>query len=142
MNSIEGKRGEPRPRPPFPAVKGLFGKPTVLNNVETYANIPQIILKGAKWYASMGTERSKGTKVFALGGKINNTGLVEIPMGTPLRTVIYDIGGGIPGGKKFKAVQTGGPSGGCIPAEHLDIPIEYDTLIEICLLYTSDAADD
>ena len=131
MNSIEGKRGEPRPRPPFPAVKGLFGQPTVLNNVETYANIPQIILKGAKWYASMGTERSKGTKVFALGGKINNTGLVEIPMGTPLRTVIYDIGGGIPGGKKFKAVQTGGPSGGCIPAEHLDIPIEYDTLIEI-----------
>ena len=131
MNSIEGKRGEPRPRPPFPAVKGLFGKPTVLNNVETYANIPQIILKGAKWYASIGTERSKGTKVFALGGKINNTGLVEIPMGTPLRTIIYDIGGGIPGGKKFKAVQTGGPSGGCIPAEHLDIPIEYDTLIEI-----------
>ena len=131
MNSIEGKRGEPRPRPPFPAVKGLFGKPTVLNNVETYANIPQIILKGAKWYSSIGTERSKGTKVFALGGKINNTGLVEIPMGTPLRTIIYDIGGGIPGGKKFKAVQTGGPSGGCIPAEHLDIPIEYDTLIEI-----------
>ena len=131
MNSIEGKRGEPRPRPPFPAVKGLFGKPTVLNNVETYANIPQIILKGAKWYASIGTERSKGTKVFALGGKINNTGLVEIPMGTPLRTIIYDIGGGIPNCKKFKAVQTGGPSGGCIPAEHLDIPIEYDTLIEI-----------
>ena len=131
MNSIEGKRGEPRPRPPFPAVKGLFGKPTVLNNVETYANIPQIILNGAKWYSSIGTERSKGTKVFALGGKINNTGLVEIPMGTPLRSVIYDIGGGIPGGKKFKAVQTGGPSGGCIPAEHLDIPIEYDTLIEI-----------
>ena len=131
MNSIEGKRGDPRPRPPFPAVKGLFGKPTVLNNVETYANIPQIILKGAKWYSSIGTERSKGTKVFALGGKINNTGLVEIPMGTPLRTIIYDIGGGIPNGKKFKAVQTGGPSGGCIPAEHLDIPIEYDTLIEI-----------
>ncbi|MDO4482953.1 MAG: NADH-quinone oxidoreductase subunit NuoF [Clostridia bacterium] len=131
MNSIEGKRGEPRPRPPFPAVKGLFGKPTVLNNVETYANIPQIILKGAKWYSSIGTERSKGTKVFALGGKINNTGLVEIPMGTPLRTIIYDIGGGIPNGKKFKAVQTGGPSGGCIPADHLDIPIEYDTLIEI-----------
>ncbi len=131
MNSIEGKRGEPRPRPPFPAVKGLFGQPTVLNNVETYANIPQIILKGAAWYASIGTERSKGTKVFALGGKINNTGLVEIPMGTPLRTIIYDIGGGIPNGKKFKAVQTGGPSGGCIPAEHLDIPIEYDTLIEI-----------
>lgn len=131
MNSIEGKRGEPRPRPPFPAVKGLFDKPTMLNNVETYANVPQIILKGAKWYASMGTERSRGTKVFALGGKINNTGLVEIPMGTPLRTIIEDIGGGIPGGKKFKAVQTGGPSGGCIPAEHLDIPIEYDTLIEI-----------
>ncbi len=131
MNSIEGKRGEPRPRPPFPAVKGLFGKPTMLNNVETYANVPQIILKGAKWYASMGTERSRGTKVFALGGKINNTGLVEIPMGTPLRTIIEDIGGGIPNGKKFKAVQTGGPSGGCIPAEHLDIPIEYDTLIEI-----------
>ena len=131
MNSIEGKRGEPRPRPPFPAVKGLFGQPTVLNNVETYANIPQIILKGAAWYSSIGTERSKGTKVFALGGKINNTGLVEIPMGTPLRTIIYDIGGGIPNGKKFKAVQTGGPSGGCIPAEHLDIPIEYDTLIEI-----------
>lgn len=131
MNSIEGKRGEPRPRPPFPAVKGLFGKPTVLNNVETYANIPQIILNGAKWYASIGTERSAGTKVFALGGKINNTGLVEIPMGTPLRTIIYDIGGSIPGGKKFKAVQTGGPSGGCIPAEHLDVPIEYDTLIEI-----------
>ncbi len=131
MNSIEGKRGEPRPRPPFPAVKGLFGKPTMLNNVETYANVPQIILKGAKWYASMGTERSRGTKVFALGGKINNTGLVEIPMGTPLRAIIEDIGGGIPGGKKFKAVQTGGPSGGCIPAEHLDIPIEYDTLIEI-----------
>ena len=131
MNSNEGKRGEPRPRPPFPAVKGLFGKPTVLNNVETYANVPQIILKGAQWFRSMGTERSAGTKVFALGGKINNTGLVEVPMGTPLRTVIYDIGGGIPNGKKFKAVQTGGPSGGCIPAEHLDIPIEYDTLIEI-----------
>ena len=131
MNSIEGKRGEPRPRPPFPAVKGLFGKPTVLNNVETYANIPQIILKGAKWYAAMGTERSKGTKVFALGGKINNTGLVEIPMGTPLRTVVYDIGGGIPGGKKFKAVQTGGPSGGCIPADYLDIAIDYDSLTAI-----------
>ncbi len=131
MNSIEGKRGEPRPRPPFPAVKGLFGKPTVLNNVETYANIPQIILKGADWFKSFGTEKSTGTKVFALGGKINNTGLVEVPMGTPLREVIYDIGGGIPNGKKFKAVQTGGPSGGCIPAEHLDIPIEYDTLISI-----------
>lgn len=131
MASIEGKRGEPRPRPPFPAVKGLFGKPTMLNNVETYANVPQIILKGADWFASMGTERSKGTKVFALGGKINNTGLVEVPMGTPLREIIYDIGGGIPNGKKFKAVQTGGPSGGCIPAEYLDISIEYDTLLEI-----------
>ncbi|MBQ8081980.1 MAG: 4Fe-4S binding protein, partial [Clostridia bacterium] len=131
MTSIEGHRGEPRPRPPFPAVKGLFGQPTMLNNVETYANIPQIILKGSQWFASMGTEKSKGTKVFALGGKINNTGLVEIPMGTPLRKVIYDIGGGIPNGKKFKAVQTGGPSGGCIPAEHIDIPIEYDSLIQI-----------
>lgn len=131
MNSIEGKRGEPRPRPPFPAVKGLFGKPTMLNNVETYANIPQIILKGAKWYSSIGTPRSSGTKVFALGGKVTNTGLVEIPMGTPLRTIIYDIGGGIPNGKKFKAVQTGGPSGGCIPADKLDVPIEYDTLIQI-----------
>ena len=131
MTSIEGKRGEPHPRPPFPAVKGLFGKPTILNNVETYANIPQIILKGAEWFASMGTENSKGTKVFALGGKITNTGLVEIPMGTTLRTVIEDIGGGIPNGKKFKAAQTGGPSGGCIPAEHLDIPIDYDNLISI-----------
>ena len=129
--SIEGCRGEPRPRPPFPAIKGLFGKPTMLNNVETYANVPQIILKGADWFAEMGTERSKGTKVFALGGKINNTGLVEVPMGTPLREIIYDIGGGIPNGKKFKAVQTGGPSGGCIPTEHLDISIEYDTLLEI-----------
>ena len=115
MTSIEGHRGEPRPRPPYPANKGLFGKPTLLNNVETYANIPQIILKGADWFASMGTEKSKGTKVFALGGKINNTGLVEIPMGTTLREIIYDIGGGIPGGKAFKAAQTGGPSGGCIP---------------------------
>ena len=131
MNSIEGKRGEPRPRPPFPAVKGLFGKPTVLNNVETYANIPQIILKGAKWFRSIGTEKSPGTKVFALGGKINNTGLVEVPMGTPLREVIYDIGGGIPNGKKLKAVQTGGPSGGCIPVDHIDVPIEYDTLIQL-----------
>ena len=131
MTSIEGKRGEPHPRPPFPAVKGLFGKPTILNNVETYANIPQIILKGAEWFASMGTEKSKGTKVFALGGKITNTGLVEIPMGTTLRTVIEDIGGGIPNDKKFKAAQTGGPSGGCIPAEHLDIPIDYDNLISI-----------
>lgn len=131
MTSIEGKRGEPRPRPPFPAVKGLFGKPTLLNNVETYANICQIILKGADWFTSMGTEKSKGTKVFALGGKIVNTGLVEIPMGTTLRTVIEDIGGGIPNGKKFKAAQTGGPSGGCIPAEHLDIPIDYDNLVSI-----------
>ncbi len=131
MTSIEGKRGEPRPRPPFPAVKGLFGKPTILNNVETYANIPQIILNGADWFASMGTEKSKGTKVFALGGKINNTGLVEIPMGTTLRTVIEEIGGGIPNGKHFKAAQTGGPSGGCIPASHMDIPIDYDNLISI-----------
>ena len=131
MNSIEGKRGEPRNRPPFPANKGLFGKPTVLNNVETYANIPQIILKGADWFASMGTERSKGTKVFALGGKVVNTGLVEIPMGTTLREVVEDIGGGCPNGKKFKAAQTGGPSGGCIPPQYLDIPIDYDNLIEI-----------
>ena len=131
MTSIEGNRGEPRPRPPFPAEKGLFQKPTILNNVETYANIPQIILKSADWFASMGTEKSKGTKVFALGGKINNTGLVEVPMGTTLRTVIEEIGGGIPNGKKFKAAQTGGPSGGCIPAEHFDIPIDYDNLIGI-----------
>ncbi|MCH5203836.1 MAG: NADH-quinone oxidoreductase subunit NuoF [Oscillospiraceae bacterium] len=131
MTSIEGNRGEPRPRPPFPAVKGLFGKPTILNNVETYANVCQIILNGADWFASMGTDKSKGTKVFALGGKIHNTGLVEVPMGTTLRTVIEDIGGGIPNGKKFKAAQTGGPSGGCIPAEHLDIPIDYDNLISI-----------
>ena len=131
MTSIEGKRGEPRPRPPFPAVKGLFESPTILNNVETYANIPRIILQGAEWFASMGTEKSKGTKVFALGGKITNTGLVEIPMGTTLRTVIEEIGGGIPNGKKFKAAQTGGPSGGCIPAEHMDIPIDYDNLISI-----------
>ena len=131
MTSIEGHRGEPRPRPPFPAEKGLFQKPSVLNNVETYANIPQIILNGPEWFASMGTEKSKGTKVFALGGKITNTGLVEVPMGTTLRTVIEEIGGGIPNGKKFKAAQTGGPSGGCIPAEHLDIPIDYDNLISI-----------
>ena len=131
MTSIEGHRGEPRPRPPFPAEKGLFGKPSVLNNVETYANIAQIILNGPEWFASMGTEKSKGTKVFALGGKITNTGLVEIPMGTTLREIIEDIGGGIPNGKKFKAAQTGGPSGGCIPAEHLDVPIDYDNLIAI-----------
>jgi NADP-reducing hydrogenase subunit HndC len=131
MTSIEGNRGEPRPRPPFPAQKGLFGKPTILNNVETYANIPQIILNGSEWFASMGTEKSKGTKVFALGGKIKNTGLVEIPMGTTLREVVEQIGGGIPDGKKFKAAQTGGPSGGCIPVEHFDIPIDYDNLIGI-----------
>ncbi|MEG1527845.1 MAG: NADH-quinone oxidoreductase subunit NuoF [Clostridia bacterium] len=131
MTSIEGNRGEPRVRPPFPAVKGLFAKPTILNNVETYANIAQIINKGADWFKTMGTERSRGTKVFAIGGKIVNTGLVEIPMGTTLREVIYEIGGGIRNGKKFKAVQTGGPSGGCIPAAHLDIPIEYDKLIEM-----------
>lgn len=131
LNSIEGRRGEPRPRPPFPAVKGLWGKPTLLNNVETYANITQIILNGADWFASMGTEKSKGTKVFALGGKINNTGLVEIPMGTTLREIIEEIGGGIPNGKKFKAAQTGGPSGGCIPAHLIDTPIDYDSLIQI-----------
>ena len=131
MVSIEGNRGEPRPRPPFPAQKGLFGKPTILNNVETYANIPQIILNGPEWFAAMGTEKSKGTKVFALGGKINNTGLVEVPMGTTLREIIEEIGGGIPNGKKFKAAQTGGPSGGCIPTEHYDIPIDYDNLLAI-----------
>ena len=131
MTSIEGNRGEPRPRPPFPALKGLFQKPTILNNVETYANIPQIIVNGPEWFASMGTEKSKGTKVFALGGKIHNTGLVEIPMGTTLREIIEEIGGGVPNGKKFKAAQTGGPSGGCIPAEHLDIPIDYDNLLSI-----------
>ncbi|MBQ6421188.1 MAG: NADH-quinone oxidoreductase subunit NuoF [Clostridia bacterium] len=129
MTSIEGNRGEPRPRPPYPAVKGLFGKPTTENNVETFANIPQIILKGASFFNSMGTERSKGTKVFALGGKINHTGLVEIPMGTTLREIVEDIGGGIPNGKKFKAAQSGGPSGGCIPASLLDIEIDYDNLI-------------
>jgi NADP-reducing hydrogenase subunit HndC len=131
MTSIEGKRGEPRTRPPFPAVKGLWEKPTILNNVETYANIPVILLKGADWFSSIGTEKSKGTKVFAVGGKINNTGLVEIPMGTTLREVIYDIGGGIPKGKKFKAAQTGGPSGGCIPNSHIDTPIDYDNLIAL-----------
>ena len=131
MTSIEGNRGEPSPRPPFPAVKGLFGAPTVLNNVETYANIPQIILKGVDWFRSMGTEKSKGTKVFALGGKIKNTGLVEVPMGTTLRQIIEEIGGGIPNGKKFKAAQTGGPSGGCIPAHLIDTPIDYDNLLEI-----------
>ncbi len=135
MTSIEGNRGEPRPRPPYPAVKGLFGKPTTENNVETFANIPQIILNGAEWFASMGTEKSKGTKVFALGGKINNTGLVEIPMGTTLREIIDNIGGGVPNGKKFKAAQTGGPSGGCIPASLIDTPIDYDNLTAIgCMM--------
>ncbi len=135
MTSIEGNRGEPRPRPPYPAVKGLFGKPTVENNVETFANVPQIILKGAKWFASMGTERSKGTKVFALGGNINNTGLVEIPMGTTLRHIIDDIGGGIPNGKKFKAAQTGGPSGGCIPESLIDTEVDFDNLTAIgCMM--------
>ncbi len=131
MNSTEGKRGEPRPRPPCPAVKGLFAKPTLLNNVETYANIPVIINNGAEWFQQIGTEKSKGTKVFALGGKINNTGLVEVPMGTTLREIVEEIGGGIPNGKKFKAAQTGGPSGGCIPATHLDTPIDYDSLMNI-----------
>ncbi|NJD04557.1 MAG: NADH-quinone oxidoreductase subunit NuoF [Ruminiclostridium sp.] len=131
MTSIEGKRGEPRSRPPFPAVKGLWQKPTILNNVETFANIPPIIMKGAEWFSGIGTEKSKGTKVFAVGGKINNTGLVEVPMGITLREIIYDMGGGIPGGRKFKAAQTGGPSGGCIPASHLDTKIDYDSLIQI-----------
>ena len=131
MTSIEGKRGEPRCRPPFPALKGLFGKPTILNNVETYANVAQIILNGADWFRSMGTEKSKGTKVFALGGKIKHTGLVEVPMGTTLREIVEEIGGGVPNGRKFKAAQTGGPSGGCIPAEHFDVPIDYDNLIAI-----------
>ncbi len=135
MTSIEGNRGEPRPRPPYPAVKGLYGKPTVENNVETFANIPQIILRGADWFASMGTENSKGTKVFALGGKIEHTGLVEIPMGTTVREIIDDIGGGIPNGKKFKAAQTGGPSGGCIPARLIDTPVDYDNLTAIgCMM--------
>ncbi|MGB9808809.1 MAG: NADH-quinone oxidoreductase subunit NuoF [Caldanaerobacter sp.] len=128
LNSVMGKRGEPRPRPPYPAVKGVWGKPTIINNVETFANIPLIILNGGEWFASIGTEKSKGTKVFALTGKVNNTGLIEVPMGTTLREIIYEIGGGIPGGKKFKAVQIGGPSGGCIPAELLDTPIDYDSL--------------
>lgn len=129
LTSIEGNRGEPRPRPPFPAVKGLWEKPSIINNVETYANIPQIILNGAEWFSAMGTEKSKGTKVFALGGKIKNTGLVEVPMGTTLREIVEEIGGGIPNGKHFKAAQTGGPSGGCIPASLLDVEIDYDNLI-------------
>lgn len=131
LTSIEGKRGEPRPRPPFPAVRGLFGKPTILNNVETFANVPQIILKGSDWFSSIGSEKSKGTKVFALGGKINRTGLVEVPMGTTLREIVEEIGDGIPNNKKFKAAQTGGPSGGCIPEKYLDIPLDYDNLIKI-----------
>ena len=131
MTSIEGHRGEPRPRPPFSAQCGLFQKPTVLNNVETWANISPIILNGAKWFANIGTEKSKGTKVFALGGKIHNVGLVEVPMGTKLSTIIYDIGGGIPGGKQFKAAQTGGPSGGCIPASYIDIAMDFDNLVSI-----------
>ena len=131
MTSIEGKRGEPRPRPPFPAVKRLFGKPTILNNVETYANVPQIILHGPERFNSVGTEKSKGTNVFALGGKIHNTGLVEVPMGTTLREIVEEIGGGIPNGKKFKAAQTGGPSGGCIPESFFDIEIDYDNLLSI-----------
>ncbi len=131
LESIEGKRGQPRVKPPYPAQHGLWGKPTLINNVETYANIAQIILKGAKWYSSIGTEKSKGTKVFALGGNVNNIGLVEVPMGTTLREIVYDIGGGIPNGRNFKAAQTGGPSGGCIPKEHLDTPIDYESLKEI-----------
>ena len=131
ITSIEGHRGEPKPKPPFPAVSGLWGKPTLINNVETYANIPVILNRGADWFSKIGSEKSKGTKVFAVGGKINNTGLVEIPIGTTLREVIYDIGGGIPNGKKFKAAQTGGPSGGCIPASHIDTPIDYETLREL-----------
>ena len=135
MTSIEGNRGEPRPRPPYPAVKGLFGKPTVENNVETFANVPQIILNGAEWFSSMGTERSKGTKVFALGGKIKHTGLVEIPMGITLDEIINEIGGGIPGGKKFKAAQTGGPSGGCIPASLINTEVDYDNLVALgCMM--------
>ena len=128
LTSIEGKRGEPRPRPPFPANAGVWGKPTVLNNVETWANVPEIILKGAEWFSTIGTEKSKGTKVFALAGRINNTGIVEVPMGTTLREIVFEIGGGIPRKKLFKAVQTGGPSGGCIPADYLDTPVDYDSL--------------
>ena len=131
ITSIEGNRGEPKAKPPFPANKGLFGQPTIINNVETLANIPQIILKGPEWFASMGTEDSRGTKVFALGGKIVNTGLVEIPLGTTLREIIFDIGGGIPNGRQFKAAQTGGPSGGCIPAKYLDTPIDFGNLTRI-----------
>lgn len=131
LESIEGRRGQPRVKPPYPANSGLWGKPTLINNVETYANITRIILNGAKWYASIGTEKSKGTKVFALGGNVNNIGLVEVPMGTTLREIVFDIGGGIPNGREFKAAQTGGPSGGCIPKEHLDTPIDYESLSNI-----------
>lgn len=131
IRSIQGLRGEPRPRPPFPAVEGLWGRPTLINNVETLANIPRIIRKGSDWFSSIGTEQSKGTKVFALAGKINNTGLIEVPMGTTLREVIFNLGGGIPNGKRFKAAQTGGPSGGCLTEEHLDISLEYDTLLSV-----------
>ena len=131
LESIEGKRGQPRIKPPFPANSGLWGKPTLINNVETYANIPDIILNGAEWYSKIGSQNSKGTKVFALGGNVNNVGLVEVPMGTTLREIVFDIGGGIPGGRKFKAAQTGGPSGGCIPLEHLDTPIDYESLSQI-----------
>ena len=131
LESIEGRRGQPRVKPPYPAQSGLWGCPTLINNVETYANIAQIILKGPEWYSSIGTENSKGTKVFALGGNVNNVGLVEVPMGTTLREIVFDIGGGIPNGREFKAAQTGGPSGGCIPKEHLDTPIDYESLKEI-----------
>ena len=128
MASIEGKRGEPRPRPPFPAVKGLWGKPTNINNVETYANVPQIILRGAEWFASMGTEKSKGTKTFALAGDVKHTGLIEVPLGITLREIVYDVGGGIKDDKGFKAIQTGGPMGGCLPANFLDLPVDYESL--------------
>jgi bidirectional [NiFe] hydrogenase diaphorase subunit len=131
LTSIQGNRGLPRPRPPFPANYGLFGKPTLINNVETYANIPPIVNKGASWFSSIGTAKSKGTKIFALSGKVNNTGLIEVPMGITLREIIFDIGGGIPEGKKFKAVQTGGPSGGCIPEAHLDLPVDYESLMSV-----------
>jgi bidirectional [NiFe] hydrogenase diaphorase subunit len=131
MSSIEGRRGQPRPRPPYPSQQGLWGMPTLLNNVETFANVAPIILNGGKWYAQIGTAKSKGTKVFALAGRIKNTGLVEVPMGMPLREIIFDIGGGIPDGGTFKAAQTGGPSGGCIPSQHLDIPVDYESLASV-----------
>ena len=140
MRSIEGKRGMPRPRPPFPALKGLWDKPTILNNVETLANIPQIMLNGSEWYSSVGTESSKGTKVFALSGDVNNIGLVEVPMGTDLRSLIYDIGGGIPNKKKFKAVQLGGPSGGCVPEEYLDTPVDYEAIAKVGAIMGSGGA--